>query len=62
MIIKSFLTETCFGSSYRAIFKLSPKKVVILMKNNSSLISLLTILKTLLYYSPYIINFITYNL
>jgi len=31
-------------------------------KNNSSSISVLTFLKTLLCYSPYILNFITYNI
>ena len=27
-VIKSFITATCFGSSYRTIFRLSPKSVI----------------------------------
>jgi len=32
-IIKSFIRATCFGSCYRAIFRLSPKQVLYTINN-----------------------------
>ena len=74
-----FLTATCFGSSYRAIFRLSPKSVTthltlfyrvgdlvlhvinIYYGLKIDSISNFMILKTFLYYSPCVLNCITYN-